>query len=65
MNMFVRWAKSIRLRTWLSLLLGLALLRLKAVKSRVDRARADVEKYVPYEKQAFELAGKLKDTVLK
>jgi hypothetical protein len=49
----------------LSVLLGLAMLRLKAVKTRVDRARADVEKYVPYEKQALELAGKLKDTVLK
>lgn len=65
MNMFVRWAKSIRLRTWLTLLLGVALLRVKSVKSKVDRARADVEKYVPYEKQALELAGKLKETVLK
>jgi hypothetical protein len=47
------------------LLLGIALLRVKAVKSRVERAQADVEKYVPYEKQALELAGKLKDSVLK
>jgi hypothetical protein len=65
MNMLVRWAKSIGLRTWLKILIGVALLRLKAVKTRVDRARADVERYVPYEKQALELAGKLKDSVLK
>jgi hypothetical protein len=65
MNMLVRWTKSVRLRTWIMLLLGIALLRVKAVKSRVERARADVEKYVPYEKQALELAGKLKDSVLK
>lgn len=63
--MFVRWARSISLRTWLKILFGVAMLRLKAVKTRVDRARADVERYVPYEKQALELAGKLKDTVLK
>jgi hypothetical protein len=65
MNMLVRWAKSIGLRTWLKILIGVALLRLKAVKTRVVRARADVERYVPYEKQALELAGKLKDSVLK
>ena len=63
--MFVRWAKSIRLRTWMTLLLAIAALRLKAVRARVERARADVEKYVPYEKQALELAGKLKESVLK
>lgn len=65
MNTFVRWTKSIRLKTWLVLLLMLVSLRLKTVKTRVERAKADVERYVPYEKQILEVASKVKDSVLK
>ncbi|KAF2834536.1 FAD/NAD(P)-binding domain-containing protein [Patellaria atrata CBS 101060] len=55
-NMLVRWAKAVKLRSWSLVIIALVLLRGKRVQSRVENARREVERYVPFEKQIIDVA---------